>query len=132
MSSNPSNTIVLNHRSKGIAKKSKQIQKLPKPETAVQQYRREVQEASEFCIPRRSFQRVVREIAEETLPFYAENSYRFTKEAMEALQFSAEDYLIGLFQDANACAHHGNRVTLQHKDMELALRLRKDPNDIKL
>ena len=33
-------------------------------------------------------------------------------------------YLVGLFEDANLCAIHANRVTVQKKDLELARRIR--------
>ena len=45
--------------------------------------------------------------------------------ALEALQEATEAYLVGLFEDTNICAIHGGRVTIQPRDMQLALRLRK-------
>lgn len=41
-----------------------------------------------------------------------------------ALQESAEDYLVGLFEDANLCAIHAKRVTIMVKDLQLARRIR--------
>ena len=43
---------------------------------------------------------------------------------MEALQEACECYLIGLFEDANLCAHHAGQVTIMAKDIELARRIR--------
>lgn len=37
-----------------------------------------------------------------------------------ALQESCEAYLVGLFEDTNLCAVHGNRVTIMKKDIVLA------------
>ena len=44
--------------------------------------------------------------------------------AVEALQEAVEYYIINLFDDANLCALHAKRITLQPKDMQLAMRIR--------
>ena len=41
-----------------------------------------------------------------------------------ALQEATEAFLVGLFHDANLCAVHAKRVTIQQKDIQLARRLR--------
>ena len=41
-----------------------------------------------------------------------------------AIQEATESYLTGLFEDANLCAIHANRVTIMKKDMDLARRIR--------
>lgn len=46
--------------------------------------------------------------------------------AIYALQESTETYIVGLFDDAYACANHAKRVTVMPKDFHLALRLRGD------
>jgi histone H3 len=51
---------------------------------------------------------------------------RFQGDAILALQAAAEAYLTSLFEDANLCAVHANRVTIQLKDMKLARRIRGD------
>ena len=43
-----------------------------------------------------------------------------------ALQEAGEAYLVGIFEDANLCALHANRVTIMRKDMDLARRIRGD------
>ena len=43
---------------------------------------------------------------------------------MEALQTSAEEYLVGLFEDSYLCTMHSKRVTLLARDMQLARRIR--------
>jgi histone H3-like centromeric protein A len=44
--------------------------------------------------------------------------------ALMALQEASEAYLVSIFEDANLCAIHAGRVTLQVKDMKLAARIR--------
>jgi len=66
------------------------------------------------------FQRLVRQIAHEF-----NNSLRFQRSAMEALQEASEAYLVGLFEDANLCAIHARRVTIMPKDMQLVKRIRE-------
>ena len=51
---------------------------------------------------------------------------RFQSTAMHALQEAAEAYLVSLFEDTNLCAIHAERVTIVHKDMRLARRLRRE------
>jgi histone H3 len=63
------------------------------------------------------FQRLVREIAQDT-------GLRFQSCAILALQEAAEAYLVGLFEDTNLCAIHAKRVTIMPKDMQLARRIR--------
>jgi histone H3 len=62
---------------------------------------------------------LVREVAQEF-----KNDLRFQSSAIDALQESAEAYLVSLFEDTNLCAIHAKRVTIQAKDMQLARRLR--------
>ena len=72
-----------------------------------------------FSIPKRPFQRLVRDIAYK----YVQDC-RFTQEALEALQISSEDFMVGFFNQANFCMEHCKRKTLMVKDMELAAKLR--------
>jgi len=60
-----------------------------------------------------------REIAQDV-----RGEFRFRAEALEALQIAAEDYLVGLFEDANLLAIHARRVTIMPRDMQLARRIR--------
>lgn len=83
---------------------------------------RQYQASTDFLIPRRPFSRLVREI---TSKYNTEDSnYRYTPNAFVALQCAAEAYLVGLLEDSYLCGLHGNRVTLQPKDLHLARRLR--------
>ena len=77
------------------------------------------QKSTNLLIPKASFERMVREVSETF-----KKGMRFTKSAIEAVQTSAEDYLVKLFEDASLCASHGKRVTVQDKDIYLARRIR--------
>lgn len=49
---------------------------------------------------------------------------RWQSHAILALQEAAEAFLVHLFEDANLCAIHANRVTIMQKDIQLARRIR--------
>jgi histone H3 len=80
---------------------------------------RQYQKGTESLIRKGPFIRIVREIAEDF-----KTDLRFQPQAFEALQAASEAYLIGLFEDANMCAIHAKRVTIQPRDMALAKRIR--------
>ncbi len=84
---------------------------------------RKYQKSTDFLLRRLPFQRLVREIAQETS---MDGQIRFTAMALTAVQEAAEDYLVRHYEDANLCAIHANRVTIQAGDMQLALRLRSE------
>lgn len=69
------------------------------------------------------FQRLVREIVSE---YSIDVPFRFTPQALQALQVASEDYIVALFEDSYLCALHAKRVTLMKKDMTLARRIRGD------
>lgn len=72
-------------------------------------------------LPRAPFQRLVKSIS-----FNIDPEIRFQHQAILALQEATESFLIGFFEDANLCAIHAKRVTLMHKDLLLARRIRGD------
>lgn len=90
-----------------------------RPGTAALKEIRRYQKSTEFLIKRLPFQRLVREITNDT-----KDGVRFQSAALEALQCAAESFLVGLFEDTNLCALHAKRVTIMPKDMQLARRLR--------
>mmetsp|Transcript_63800 Transcript_63800/g.137278 ORF Transcript_63800/g.137278 Transcript_63800/m.137278 type:complete len:162 (-) Transcript_63800:314-799(-) len=101
---------------------------------------RHYQANTELLIGKVPFQRVVREIcadvAEQSAAAKAqaeeqpgEHRFRFESQALLALHEGVETYLVGLFEDANRCAHHAKRVTIMPRDMQLAMRLR-GPGDV--
>ncbi|XP_058126441.1 histone H3-like [Anopheles coustani] len=76
-----------------------------------------LQNTTTLLIPKLSISRVIREVMHEF------GDFRVTIDALEALHESTEMYLVDLFERAQMCATHRNRVTLQPKDMKLALYL---------
>lgn len=110
---------------KSVPKKKKQQQQPPKkphryrPGTVALREIRKYQKNTELLIRKLPFQRLVREIANDF-----KTDLRFQSVAVLALQEAAETYLVGLFDDANLCAIHAKRVTIMHKDIKLARRIR--------
>lgn len=80
---------------------------------------RKFQRSTEFLIRRLPFARLVKSI---TTTFH--HSLRWRVDAIEALQHSAEDFLVNLLTDANLCAIHAKRVTIMPRDLYLARRIR--------
>ncbi|BFI32326.1 hypothetical protein MPTK2_4g04840 [Marchantia polymorpha subsp. ruderalis] len=52
--------------------------------------------------------------------------FRFQAFAIQALQEAVEVYMVHLFEDTNLAAMHGNRVTIQPKNMHLVRKIRKE------
>lgn len=93
-----------------------------RPGTKALQEIRKYQTSTDFLVPKLPFARVVREVTQRFWP--REKAFRYTIEALIALQTAAEAYLVGLFEDGMLCAVHAKRVTLQVKDIQLAIRIR--------
>jgi histone H3 len=105
---------------KAVGKIAKDKQKSRfRPGTVALREIRRYQKSTEFLIRRMAFQRLVREIAVNY-----NTTIRFQSVSLEALQASAEAYLVSLFEDTIHCAVHAKRVTIMPRDMNLALRLR--------
>ena len=66
-------------------------------------------------IPTAPFNRLVRGMTHDI----TSEDIRFRKDALEALQTDAEDYLISMFHDSNLIAIQGNRETLHVEDIKL-------------
>ena len=75
---------------------------------------RKYQKTTDLLIRKAPFIRLVKEILHGKLG----------KTEIRMQQIVAEYYLTNLFDDANLCALHAKRITLQPKDMQLALRIR--------
>lgn len=101
-------------RSFGYVKKPRRY----RPGTVALRQIRKYQKSTELLIRKRPFMRLVREIAGE-----GRCSLRFQSTAILALQEAAESYLVKVFEDTQLCALHAKRVTIQPKDMQLAIRL---------
>eukprot|EP00307_Rebecca_sp_RCC1486_P005453 CAMPEP_0119419086 /NCGR_PEP_ID=MMETSP1335-20130426/19946_1 /TAXON_ID=259385 /ORGANISM="Chrysoculter rhomboideus, Strain RCC1486" /LENGTH=232 /DNA_ID=CAMNT_0007444371 /DNA_START=40 /DNA_END=740 /DNA_ORIENTATION=- len=91
-----------------------------RPGTVALREIRKYQRSTDLLIRKLPFARLVREITQtyNSTPTLGEK--RWQAEALMALQESAEEYLVHLFEDANLCAIHGKRVTIMPKDIQLA------------
>ena len=76
---------------------------------------RDEQSKTTAVIPTAPFHRLVREMTKN----YSDQDIRFRRDALDALQTDAEDFLIGMFHDANLIAIQGNRETLHVDDIKL-------------
>nr|UHA57731.1 histone H3.6 [Crypthecodinium cohnii] len=81
---------------------------------------KQYQKSTDLLLLKLPFQRLIKELCEETLKV----EVRFQAQAILALQEATEAYLVGLFEDTNLCAVHAKRVTIMPRDLELARRLR--------
>jgi histone H3 len=90
-----------------------------RPGTVALREIRRYQKSTELLIRKLPFQRLVREIAQES-----KVDLRFQSTAIAALQEAAEAYLVSLFEDVNLCAIHSKRVTIMVRDIHLARRIR--------
>ncbi|XP_063399802.1 uncharacterized protein LOC134684527 [Mytilus trossulus] len=96
-----------------------------RPGTVALREIRRYQKSTELLIRKLPFQRLVREIAQDF-----KTDLRFQSSAVMALQEASEAYLVGLFEDTNLCAIHAKRVTIMPKDIQLARRIRGEPNNM--
>ena len=94
-----------------------------RPGTVALREIKKYQKSTSMLLPCAPFQRLVRSICSGI-----DSDLRFQAQALLALQESSEAYLTGVFEDANLCAIHANRVTVMKKDMELARRIRGENN----
>ena len=90
-----------------------------RPGTVALREIRKFQRSTELLVQRAPFQRLVRELASSQ-----KEGLRFQSSAVQAIQEATESYVISLLADTNLCAIHTRRVTIQTKDVQLALRLR--------
>ena len=94
-----------------------------RPGTVALREIRKYQKSTELLLRKMPFQRLVRELAQDY-----RSDLRFQASAILALQHSAEEYLVHLFQDTNLCAAHAKRSIIFPKDIQLARRIRGDCN----
>jgi len=93
-----------------------------KPGTVALREIKRYQKSTDLLLLKLPFQRVVREVALSVSRI--DGPLRWQSQAIVALQEASEAFLVGLFHDANLCAIHAKRVTIQQKDIQLARRLR--------
>lgn len=100
--------------------KQKIIERYPPGVRAMKEIRK-YQYSTELLISKPAFKRLVKSIS---FNLTKDDSLKWSKLSIEALQHTAEDFLVGLFEDSNLCALHAKRVTMLVKDMQLARRIR--------
>uniref|UniRef100_A0A2C9LWK7 Core Histone H2A/H2B/H3 domain-containing protein n=1 Tax=Biomphalaria glabrata TaxID=6526 RepID=A0A2C9LWK7_BIOGL len=83
---------------------------------------RKYQKSTELLIRKLPFARVVREVGMSILRDSL-GTLNWQSMAISCLQEACEAYLVRLFEDANLCCIHAKRVTLQPKDIWLAMRI---------
>ncbi|XP_075703585.1 histone H3-like centromeric protein A [Rhinoderma darwinii] len=88
---------------------------------------RKYQKSTNLLIQKTPFFRLVREIC---LTYSRGVFYYWQSSALMALQESAEDFLVSLFEDSYLFSHQANRGTLFVKDMQLARRIRGIPYEL--
>lgn len=93
-----------------------------KPGTVALREIRKYQKSTDLLLLKLPFQRLVREISQTVTA--DDGPHRWQSQAIMALQEATEAFLVNLFHDANLCAIHAKRVTIQQKDIQLARRLR--------
>lgn len=91
-----------------------------RPGTVALREIRKYQKSVDLLIRKLPFARLVREISNGVAP----EPFRWTAEALLALQEATEDFMVHLFEDTNLCAIHAKRVTIMPKDLQLARRIR--------
>jgi len=82
---------------------------------------RKYQKSTELLIPKSSFVRLVKEIVQKE-----KGDLRIQASAVLALQEAAEMFVVNMFEYSNYCAIHGNRVTVQAKDIQLVKKIREE------
>ena len=100
------------------------VRRRARPGTVVLREIRKHQKSTDLLLPKYPFQRLVREIAHSN-----NQDIRFQSQSILAIQEAAEAFMTNLFEDANLCAIHANRVTLMQKDISLARRIRGERQD---
>jgi histone H3 len=91
-----------------------------RPGTVALREIRRYQKSTEMLLRKKPFQLIVRHITQ----LLAKTDFRYRASALEALQHSAEAYLVGVFEDSQLCAIHAKRVTIMVRDMQLARRIK--------
>ena len=104
--------------------KARKTRARTRPGTVALREIRRLQRSTDLILPKYPFQRIVREIARGS-----NVEIRFQSQAILAIQEAAEAFMTNLFEDANLCAIHANRVTLMPKDIALARRIRGERTD---
>ena len=112
--------IAVKHRVPLQPKEQKQTKKRFRPSDRWQYEVRKYQRSTDLLIRKLPFARLVKEISTEM----STHEFRWSVNAVEALQQASESFLVGLLEDGLLCTIHAKRVTLMRKDIQLAQRIR--------
>lgn len=90
-----------------------------RPGTVALREVRRFQKSTDLLIQRAPFQRLVREVSGAQ-----KEGLRFQSSAILAIQEATEAYVVGVLVDTNLACIHAKRVTIQPRDVQLAMRIR--------
>ena len=90
-----------------------------RPGTVALREIKKFQKSTDLLLRKLPFARLVKEISDSF-----GKKYRWSGEAILALQNAIEHYLVGVNEDASLCAIHAKRVTIMPKDIQLARHVR--------
>ena len=107
-----------------------------RPGTVALREIRRFQKSTDLLIPKQSFQKAMREVVNDTQEdLKAMNALKILTEpprvtcaTVECLQSASEAIITKTFEDANVCAIHAGRKTIQRKDLYIAHRLSQEPS----
>lgn len=95
-----------------------------RPGTRAIQEIRKYQRSTQLLIPKAPFQRLVRELTQQTeYCYYPSVDFRWKRDAIEAFQEGTEAYIQELMSNACLCSIHAKRVTLYPADIKLTRRV---------
>lgn len=109
---------------KDIRKGKTKVKQRARPGVAAMREIKYLQGTTGLVIPKKPFQKLVREVATQLAEENKTEMMRFQSQALAALQEAAESYLTELFEDAHIATKHAKRITLHAQDMRVALRMR--------
>ena len=92
-----------------------------RPGTVALREIRRYQKSVDTLIPKANMGKLLREICQAE-----KEDSRITVGCAGALHEAGEAHLVGMLEDSNLCAIHGNRKTLMKKDITLARKIRGD------
>lgn len=85
---------------------------------------RRFQRTTNLLLPKLPFSRLVRQIVDDHYTPPGVARFRWQSKAIEALQEAAEAHLVHLFENVVLCTAHRGRVTIERRDMRLALHVK--------
>ncbi|KAG5508768.1 hypothetical protein JKF63_05266 [Porcisia hertigi] len=97
----------------------KKVQRRWHPGTCAIREIKKFQKSTDLLIQCAPFQRLVREVSSAQ-----KEGVRFQSSAIMAIQEATEAYIVSVLADTNLACIHAKRVTIQPKDVQLAMRLR--------